>query len=77
MRFSGLGDAFQILEKLFAGVYSNHVQTQTLIIVHHIPELVFTEQTVVHEDTCQVFADGAIQQHGSHRRIHTAAKPLR
>ena len=68
----GLGHSLQILEKLRAGIYANHVQSQTLVVAHHIPEFVLAEQTVIYKNTGQILADGTMQQYGGHRRIHTA-----
>ena len=69
-----LGHSLQILEELLTGIHANHVQPQTLVVVHHIPELILTKQPVVHKDTGQVLADGTMQQHGGYRRIHTATQ---
>ncbi len=62
-----LRHTLQILEELFAGIHANHVQPETLVVVHHIPELILTKHPVVHKDTGQVLADGSIQQYSGYR----------
>ena len=70
----GVADAFQVLEELLAGIHADDIQAQALIVVHHVVELVLAQQAVVHENAGQVLADGAVQQHGGHGRIHAPAQ---
>ena len=69
-----LGNTFQFRKKLSTGIHTDYIQTETLIIVHHILELVFTKHTVIHKDTSQILTDRLIQQNSSYRRIHSAAQ---
>ena len=69
-----LSHARQFREEFFAGIYTNHVQSETLVIFHHILELILTQHTMIYENTSQVLANSLIQQHGSNRRIYTTAQ---
>ncbi|CCZ99915.1 putative uncharacterized protein [Klebsiella variicola CAG:634] len=42
--------------------------------VHHLLRFIQTQETVIHEYAGQVFADGAVQQHRGHRRVHAAGE---
>ena len=68
-----LGHSLQILEELLAGIHANHIQPQTLVVVHHILELILAKQSVVYKDAGQVLTDGTMQQHGG-RRVYTATQ---
>ena len=61
-------------EEFLGCVCSYHIESHIFIRLHHIFELVLAEKSVVHEDTCEVVADGLVQQHGSHCGIHAAAQ---
>ena len=53
----------------------NDIQAETVAEhVHNLLGFVQTQQTVIHEDAGQIFADGAVQQHGGHGRIHAAGE---
>ena len=70
----GIGHAGKDGKELVAGVDAHHVETETLVVVHHIGELVLAQHAVVYEDTGEVVTDGAVQQHGCHRRVDTAGE---
>ena len=69
-----IGHASQIGKELCAGIHTDHVQAQHLVILHDLSKLVLTEHTMIHEDTCQVTTNGTIEQDGSDRRIHATGK---
>ena len=69
-----IGDTSQVSEELLAGIDSDHVETQHLIVVHHLTELVLTEHTVIDEDTGEAVADSSVQQHGSDGGVDTSAQ---
>ena len=56
----------EVGKELRTGIHADHVQTQHLIVVHHLTELVLTEHAVIHEDTRQITAYRTVEQHGSH-----------
>ena len=62
----------QVVEEFCGSIHADYVQPQTLIVVHHIAELIFSKHAVVNEDAGQILAYGAVQQHGCHRRVNTA-----
>ena len=70
----GVGHAGKVGKELVTGVDAHHVETETLVVVHHIGELVLAQHAVVYEDTGEVVTDGAVQQHGCHRRVDTAGE---
>ena len=64
----------QIRKELLAGIDTNHVQTQHLVIVHHLLKLVLTEHAVVDEDTSEVLTNGTVEQDCCHRTVDTATQ---
>jgi len=42
--------------------------------VHDVFEFVFAKHAVIDEDAGQLPADGPVQQHGGHGRVHSAAQ---
>ena len=58
--------AGQLSEEFFARIHSNHIQTEAFIVFHYRVELIFAEQTVIHEDTGEPIADSLVEQHGRH-----------
>ena len=62
----------QISKELLRCIHTNHIETKTLIVVHHIVELVLAKHTMIDEDTCQILADSAIEEHSSNAGIHTS-----
>ena len=53
----------------------NDVQTETIAEhIHNLLSFIKTQQTVIHEDAGQVFADSAMQQHCGNRRVHAAGE---
>ncbi len=61
-------------KKLFGRVYANDIQAEAFIVVKHVPEFVFAQHAVVDENAGEVFADGAIEQNSSDRRVDAAAQ---
>ena len=70
----GVRNARQIAQELGRGIHALDVQPHVLIGLQHLPELVLAQQARVDEDAVEVLADGPMQQHGRHRRIHSARK---
>ena len=64
----------QFCEELCTGINANHIQTETLIILHHILELILTQHTMIYKDTSQVLANSLVQQHCCNRRIDSATQ---
>lgn len=53
----------------------NDVQAEAIAKhIHNLLGFIQTQQTVIHKDAGQVFADGAVQQHGGHGGIHAAGQ---
>ena len=69
-----VGNAFQIIEELVACVNADNVESESLIRVHNLLELVLAEHTVVNEDACKIRANGTVEQRGAHGRVNTAAE---
>ena len=69
-----LGHSCQLRKEFGTCVHAYYVQSQTLIIVQHILELILTQHAMIHEDTSQVLTDSTIQQYGSNGRIHSATQ---
>ena len=71
---SGLGvrDAGQVAQEAVSGLHTLDVQAHILIGGEHLLELILAQQARVDEDAVEVLPDGAVQQHGGHRRIDTA-----
>ena len=44
------GNTIQISEEAFAGVHSYNIQSQALVIMHHIGKLIFAEHAMIHKD---------------------------
>ena len=66
-----IGHSCQIGKKLLTGINTDNVQSETLIIVHHIGKLILAQHSVINEDTGKVVADGTMEQYCCHRRIDT------
>ncbi|MNS31619.1 hypothetical protein D3C72_636770 [compost metagenome] len=61
-------------EALFA-FNVNNVQTEMVAEhVHHLLGFVQAQQTIVHEDAGQVFADGTVQQHRGHGGVNATGQ---
>ena len=68
-------DACQLAVVAFLGVDADEVQIKVAVRsedIFHLVAFVFAKKTMIHEHTGQLFADGAGQQSGCHRGIHTA-----
>ena len=61
----------RFIEFLFC-IYPDHIQSQMLVIFHHVLKLVLAQQAVIDEDTSEIFTDCLVQQYGCNGRIHTA-----
>ena len=57
-----------------AGIHADDVQAQALVVLHHILELILAQHAVVHEDTRQLVADGAVEQDGTDGAVHAAGE---
>ena len=68
----GIFHSGQFGEEFFARIHTDHVQSETFVVLHHRVKLVFAEQTVVDENTSEAISDGFVEQNGCHRRIDTA-----
>ena len=69
-----IGNTSEVSKELFAGINTNNVQAQALIIFHYITELVLTQHTMINKDTGKVLAYSLIKQYGSNTRVDTARK---
>ena len=67
-----VGHTGKVGEELLAGIHTDDVKSETLIVVHHVAELVFSEHSVIDKDAGEVFANGTIEEHGSHRRVNAS-----
>ena len=56
----GVGNACQVVEEFLACIDTDNVKSETLVVVHDIVELIFTEHAVINEDTCEVLTDSLI-----------------
>ena len=52
-----------------------HIEPHVFVRCKHILELVFAEQPVVYEDTCEVASYGLVEQHSRYGRVHSSAQP--
>ena len=50
------------------------MESQPLVILHHLLELVLAEHAVVHEDAGEAVADRAVEEHRGHAAVHAARK---
>ena len=66
--------AGQTSEEQGRRIDADHLQAESAIVAHDIAEFVLAQHAVIDEDARQAVADGAVQQHGCHRRIDTARK---
>ncbi len=67
--------AFQRIEEALLAFNVNNVQAKVVAKhVHHLLRFIQTQEAVIHEYAGQVFADGAVQQHRGHRRVHAAGE---
>ena len=53
----------QVGEEFLARVHTDNVQTQALVILHHVAELVLAQHTMVYEDTGEVLAYCLVEQY--------------
>ena len=60
--------------KFFLGIHAYHIETEALVIIQDILEFVFAEETVVNENTSQIFANSLVEKHRRDARIHAAAQ---
>src|SRR3712207_663965 len=67
-----VGNTFEVLKELLAGVHSYHVQAQSLISLHNFGKLILAQHAMIHEDTSEIFTDGTVQQRSTYGRIHTS-----
>ena len=69
-----ISHTLKVTKELLTGIHTDYIESQHLIVVHHLTELILTEHTVIHEDACQVTAYRTVEQYGSHRRIDTTGE---
>ena len=62
-----VGDAFQLAEELFGSVDADNVQSEALIVVEYVAELVFAQHSVVYKDAGEILSDGAVEKHSRYR----------
>ena len=60
--------------EFFFGVNTYHIETEALVIVKDVLELVFAEETVVNENTSQILANRLVEKHRRNARIHATAQ---
>jgi hypothetical protein len=71
-----VGDAGQVAEKILFGVYGD--QAHALVRLEgldHLLRLAAPQQAMIHENTGQPVANGAVNERGGHRAVHAAAQP--
>ena len=68
----GVADSGEVCEELGGGIYAADVQPEAFIVVEDIAELVLAEQAVVHEDTGEAVADGAVEEYGGNAAIDSS-----
>ena len=57
-----VGNAFKVFEELLACINADNVESDSLICLHNLLELVLAQHSVVNEDTCKVLSDGTVKQ---------------
>ena len=55
-----VGHSFKVFEELLTCINANYVQSQALISLHYLGELVLSEHAMVHENAGEVLPDGLI-----------------
>ena len=70
-----LGDTGQLGQKARPGVDTADIHME-LVLHHllHLIALILAQQTVIHKDTRQLIAHGALQQGSRHRAVHAAGQ---
>ena len=59
-------------KELLTGINTNNVETQHLVIIHYLMELVLPKHAVINKDTGKAVADSPIEQYGSDGGVDTA-----
>ena len=59
--------ALQVLEELVASVHAYHVESQSLVSLHYLLELVLAQHAMVYENTREIAANSLVEQGGAHR----------
>ena len=57
-----VGNAFKVFEELLACINADNVESESLICLHNLLELILAQHSVVNEDTCKVLSDGTVKQ---------------
>ncbi len=70
----GIGHSGEFLEELCRSVDSDHIEAKSLIVAHHVAELVLAEHAVVNEYAGEIIAYRLVEEHGRYRGIDTAAQ---
>ena len=70
-RFAAI-EADKISEEAFAGVHSYNIQSQALVIMHHIGKLILAEHAMIHKDAGELVTNGFMEQNGSHTAVHAS-----
>ena len=69
-----VGHTSQVGKELGTSINTYNIQSQHLIVFHHLLELVLAQHAVINEDTSEAIANGSIQQNSSHAGVHTTRK---
>ena len=67
----GISNTFQVGKELLTGVHSNDIQSQHLVVFHHLLELILSQHTMINKDTRQPVAYSTVQQNGSNTGVDT------
>ena len=51
-----VGNAFKVFEELLACINADNVESESLICLHNLLELILAQHSVVNEDTCKVLS---------------------
>ena len=62
----GVTHTCQVGKELLRSIHADYIEAETLVVVHHIAELILSKHAVIDEDTGEIFADSAIEEHGCH-----------
>src|SRR5437868_4324812 len=70
-----ISNAGELGKKLCAGICRDQIQPKSIAQIGlNLSKFILPEYAVVHEDTSETLADGAIDQHSRNRGIHSAGE---
>ena len=63
-------DACEVSKEFLTGIYTYHIKSETLVIFHHITELILAKHTMIYEDTCEMITDSLAEKHCCYAGIY-------